>query len=205
MTTIFLSPKEANAIGSFLSIADTKNSPDILKTVRLSANGTDLQIVATDRYLIAEANISLSLHAYDSQPLDEVQFLIPVNILKSLKASKATCSLEYDSEARSVTFEAQGAKTTAHSPHLYSYPKLDTMLPSTYQFEVRPTNEPIHLNMDLLNKVSKLQLPNDNKHTTNSYGFYAQGNTDSNSKKPKPVLLKRDNMLVLLQPVLGAK
>lgn len=193
---MYFDEQHAKAIASFASVAGGKKDPDVLQQVRLRIKDDMAQVVATNRFVMAEMS-------FPSGSMPEIEVLLSPDLLKVFKACKLGVHLEFADSLDSVEATTNGVRTLLSLKSSEQYPKLDSLLPSNLDTEAKPMTQPLAISLDQLALVGKLVDYADTKYSDNHWTFYVQG--DSITPKPQPVLMVRSNLKVLVQPVLNKR
>ena len=200
MTSITLNKSEAISIASFANVVGGKGEHvELLKAVHLNFTASEsgghgsLVVMATDRHVAVRQTLAVE---------GDTSFAINIGagIQKFLKGVKNYVTLVV--EGTSITATSDGTSITEE---LVSgvYPVKDSIEPmfesATESMSLVPS---LNLDLNLLVKVSKL-IPVESSNLNPVYGVYTQGERESGSKLPLPVLLVRDGLRVLVMPMMN--
>jgi hypothetical protein len=200
MTSITLNKSEAISIASFANVVGGKGEHvELLKAVHLNFTASEsgghgsLVVMATDRHVAVRQTLAVE---------GDTSFAINIGagIQKFLKGVKNYVTLVV--EGTSITATSDGTSITEE---LVSgvYPVKDSIEPMFESAVESMTPVPsLNLDLNLLVKVSKL-IPVESSNLNPVYGVYTQGERESGSKLPLPVLLVRDGLRVLVMPMMN--
>jgi len=194
---ITLSKEQATALASFASVAEAPKVGTAISfvlvrfTPKTDTKANLITVTATDRYVMATGEF---MPHWVSDDQEETDFLVSPDSLKFLKSAKAKVFITVG-EAE-IIFESNGAQLRQQVMALDRFPsvQIDNLL-DTYTEATAQPSEGVILDLDTLAKVSKLRLPMDSKTV---FKFSFQGLSETG--KPRPVLLTRENLKVLVQP-----
>jgi len=196
---ITLSKEQATALASFASVAEAPKVGTAISfvlvrfTPKTDTKANLITVTATDRYVMATGEF---MPHWVSDDQEETDFLVSPDSLKFLKSAKAKVFITVG-EAE-IIFESNGAQLRQQVMALDRFPsvQIDNLLDTYTEATAQPTNsDVINLDLETLAKVSKLRLPMDSKTV---FKFSFQGLSETG--KPRPVLLTRENLKVLVQP-----
>jgi hypothetical protein len=200
MISITLNKSEAVSLASFSNLVGGKGEHvELLKAVHLNFTASEtgghgsLVAMATDRHVAVRQTLAVE---------GDTSFAINLGagIQKFLKGVKNYVTLAVD--GTSITATSEGSSITEESVSGV-YPVKDSIEPMFESAVESMTPVPsLNLDLNLLVKVSKL-IPVDASNINPVYGVYTQGERESGSKLPLPVLLVRDGLQVLVMPMMN--
>ena len=194
LTHIDLTKAQALSIASFVHATDTKSAV-ALSFIKLSAVGSVATVTATNRYIIAEQTFPIMSSESDFELL-----LTPEHI-KAIKDTKSDISITVNDETLTI-YKGDGSTALPTANQYVKFPEIASVWQG-----IEETNKPVsdlRLNFELLAKIAKLKSVDDIGNKLDSaFDIYLQGETETS--KPKAILLKRENLRVLVQPMLTTK
>ena len=191
MTTFTLTNAQAMSIATFAIATDPKNAGGVIGCVKLSLSNGLVTVTATNRYIIAR-------QTFETNYPDTLDVMLSPEALKLMKTAKYGVDISIDGDDLIIKNGSQTFSEVMVSPN--RFPDVEGMLANAEE-----TNKPVTamaLNFDLLVKIAKLKSSTDSK-SDNSFNVYCQGETET--AKPKAILLQRNNLKVLVQPMLPIK
>lgn len=188
-----LSAKQATSVASFANIvAGSKEPANVLQHAKITLSPDGLTITATDRYVVGQTMFDPS-EFYGTLPETPVDILVSADTLKLMK-SKYAVHLKYDTETKDLTVEANNTVIAARaSAEPERYPDTTGFFTEALETPAEPVAT-YNLNFALLNKVSKLVSSTD-------YGKHEPRFTMTQKGANKPIMFKRANLSVLVQPM----
>lgn len=185
-----LTKNQAKSIASFINVASGKSDAVMaLQGVKVVVVNGIATVYSTNRMVIAKQTFEIES--------DDVEVVLPPEVLKFLKTATGSVSIEVSDEGKFIVAKSQdGRSMESVAVYPSSYPKIEEFIPDEVQMENRAT--PIIIDFDLLSAVSKLIAVEDFKNPVNAYEIFIQA--DNERGKPKPVIAKRNNIVAVIQP-----
>jgi hypothetical protein len=178
--------QQIKSIISLANIAGDKKDPLALQSIKVAVVENKLTALATNRYVIGQI-------AYGDVDEEDVSYLLSPEHLLFLKTAKGNVTVDVVETDLVITHSGN----THRSAFLVgNYPNVAELLTQFDNGENIPNNDPVRLDLGLLSKVSKIIGTNPKDKAT--FDFYTKGKSETN--KPSPLVLKRDNITILFQP-----
>jgi DNA polymerase III sliding clamp (beta) subunit (PCNA family) len=188
---ITLTKEQALSIASFTNATDTKDHR--ISLIKILFGKGVAKVSATNRFIVAQQTFETNYSDID------LEVLLHPEAIKFIKTTKTAIGITVDNDELTIT---KGDETLKLPTVKAEYPKIDYLFDS-----IEETNKPVsdlRLNFELLAKIAKLQSVADIGSKSDSvFDIYLQGETETS--RPKAVLLKRDDLRVLVQPMLPTK
>ena len=190
MTQIDLTKAQALSIASFVHATDSKGVNGI-SHIKLSVADSVATVTATNRYIIAEQTFPVS------SSFDNFEVLLAPEHIKAIKDTKCDISITVNDETLTI-YKGDGSTALPTANKYIKFPDVAFVWNG-----VEETTKPVsalRLNFELLAKIAKLKSVADIGNKLDStFDIYLQGETETS--KPKAILLKRDDLRVLVQPL----
>ena len=191
---MLLSQNQAKSIATLGVFAGNKKEIPNLQQIKIIQSQAGIRAYATDRYSIAEFKGTAT-------DWEEEEILIPLEALPFLKSAIGDVRItKIDDRTIKLETETQAREQTTF---IGLFPPIENFVAELDNDQMIPLTDPIALDLTFLVKASKLGSENDSKRGQKPvFKFYTKGNTERG--KPKPVVLKRGGLTVVIQPTLAS-
>lgn len=183
-----LSEKQTKAIASFANVAGDKGDPFALQGVKLVVKDGVATIYATNRFILAS-------QSFEVLEGEDVTVVLSPDVVKFLKTAKGVTELKVTEDSIEVSSGNQQFQSPIYKG---AYPPIEELV-VTDPVPVAQ-DKLFSLDMAQLLKISKIVSSLDDKNTKNAYQFFTQG-FDDKKNSPKPLVLKRQNVVAIIQPM----
>jgi DNA polymerase III sliding clamp (beta) subunit (PCNA family) len=178
----------AKAIASFSVFTDTKSVVPSLQQVKVWIGSSELEVIATDRYVAAKGVYSFEtgVGAQGAIYLDPAT----CKFISGIKAKIGTVKFEVIEGNLTVS-----DYTATHTSRMFAdkYPEVETIIDNWQAGSITQAT----LKIDLLTKLGKVVNPSGNKAEV--WQFTA-GDDSANPNRPVPVMASQAGVKVLIQP-----
>lgn len=194
LTQIDLTKEQALSIASFVHATDPKGFGGT-DHIKLSVVDSIATVTATNRYIIAEQTFPVLSSS------DGFEFLLAPEHIKAIKDTKSAVSITVIDGTMTI-YKGDGSTALPTANKYVKFPEIGSIWSG-----VEETTKPVsalRLNFELLVKIAKLKSESDiGSKADSTFDIYLQGETET--AKPKAILLKRENLRVLVQPLIVPK
>lgn len=198
MFTITLTTKEQKSIASMINLTAPKDNFPALSMVKIVIR-TDgiLSAFATNRIIVGEQSFKL-YYPVDGLEDGPIEFLLTPSLLKAMKLAKYDGNISVSDGA--ITYSNTGSPDLVDILPTVKFPDITEYLGSSMNIEtIVPASSFIRLNLDYVANISKLVSTEDFGKEIPAYDLYTQERVAGG--KAKPILFKRANILVVMQPM----
>lgn len=206
MTTFFLSPAQLSSLASLVAATSTDKLIPILGVVKITADPSTVQAVASDRHVAARLTFPLG-DTVHTLPEEGTTLLVSSSDLAILAKAKAgfqlTIAEEDDSNpAVRVTAESDtGVAFTFQAPR-GNFPPVERLIPAEESDSDIPAG--IKITAALFAKLAKLRLPGETPVVASNSAYTIAYPPTTSQHKQSPLVANRSaavgDLTVLVQP-----